>query len=152
MIFRSPLFSSPFFFLFLLAWHSVLDLHERSPDRKKKGIRLSGARNNFLFYETPPAVVVFLFLIVVLSSREPWRVGLDYRRGTVSYDTTDLRRARGVRFSCSRYFTAPHRSQTGSRSHGEWDGRSHPHQHLDRNTANSGARQNLSPIFRLSTW
>lgn len=71
MIFRSPLFSSPFFFLFLLAWHSVLDLHERSPDRKKRDTAFWSAEQLSLL-RNPPAVVVFLFLIVVLS-RESWR-------------------------------------------------------------------------------
>lgn len=84
--------------------------------RKKKGIRLSGARNNFLFSGSSlQLLLLFLFLIIICDQENHGEL-IDYRRGTVSYDTTDLRRARGVRFSCSHYFAARHQSQTGSRS------------------------------------
>lgn len=60
-----------------------------------KGLRLSGEWNN-CFHP-----VVFS-LNCVGSDHGRW---IDYRR-TVSYDTTDLRRARGVRLNCGRFFYA----------------------------------------------
>lgn len=57
MIVRSPLFP-PYFFLFLSAWHSVLDLHERSPDRKKNGY-VFWERGTISFLMPLPAVSFF---------------------------------------------------------------------------------------------
>lgn len=58
MIFRPPLFLTPGSFFFLLAWHSVLDLHARSPDKEKERDTAFWSAEQFsLFRIQPPAVV-----------------------------------------------------------------------------------------------
>lgn len=74
MIFRAPLFS---LFLFLSAWHSVLDLQERSPDRKRTDTAIWSAEQ-FPSY-CPPSRCVF-FSSQLLSDRENHGKWIDYRR------------------------------------------------------------------------
>lgn len=123
--------------------------------RKKKGIRLFLERwTIFLFFMNhPPAVVVFLIVVFDQENHGKW---IDYRRGTVSYDTTDLRRARGVRFGCCRYFiTARHRSISHSITYGLEEA-CHRHWRSFPTDAWIGIHQilvpvkTISPIFRLS--
>lgn len=60
MIFRAPLFFPCPVLSFLLAWHSVLDLHERSPDKEKERDTAFWSGTIFCFHD-PPAVVFSLF-------------------------------------------------------------------------------------------
>lgn len=86
MIFRSPLFSSPFFFLFLLAWHSVLDLHECSPDRKKKGYGFLERGTIFSFMKASSCCRFSLFNCCLIKRTMESGIRLQERDCLLRYD------------------------------------------------------------------
>lgn len=62
MIFRSPFFPVPF----LLAWHSVLDLHRRGPDKEKRGYCFLERGTFFSSSCGPPQLLVVVLLLIVV--------------------------------------------------------------------------------------